>query len=173
MKTNSKNNQKHSLVLKNIQLIVYDFDGVMTDNKVIVREDGLESVVVNRSDGLAIEMIKSKGIKQIILSKEKNRVVEMRAKKLGISVIKGINNKKETLISYCKEENIQLNGVVYIGNDINDLEAMKMVGYPICPLDAYEEVREISKIILDVPGGNGVVRDFLKYIKIDCNQGDT
>lgn len=164
MKTNSKNTQNHSLALKNIQLIVYDFDGVMTDNKVIVREDGLESVVVNRSDGLAIEMIKSMGIKQIILSKEKNRVVEMRAKKLGISVIKGINNKKETLISYCKEENIQLNGVVYIGNDINDIEAMRIIGYPMCPQDAYPETKAVAKFVIPVNGGNGVVRSLLNYI---------
>ena len=57
-----------------------------------------------------------------------------------------------------------LNNVVYIGNDINDLEVMLNVGYPVCPADAYEEIRKVSKLILNVSGGNGVVRDFLKYI---------
>lgn len=152
-------------IIKNIELIVYDFDGVMTDNKVILREDGLESVVVNRADGLAIGMIKEMGIKQLILSKEKNRVVEVRANKLKIPFLRGVDNKKEVLIDYCKKKDIDFKSVVYIGNDINDLEVMKMVGYPICPSDAYEEIKKFSKIILNVPGGAGVVRDFIKYIE--------
>lgn len=150
-----------------IELIVYDFDGVLTDNRVILSEDGLESVIVNRADGLAIGIIKKLGIKQIILSTEMNRVVETRARKLDIPVIKGIDNKKEILISYCKDNNVQFENVVYIGNDINDLDAMKMIGYPICPVDACNEIKGISKIILDVSGGAGVVRDLLKYVGKD------
>lgn len=157
--------QKNSIVFRNINLIVYDFDGVLTDNKVIVREDGLESVVVNRSDGLAIGIIKEMGIKQIILSKEKNRVVAARANKLGIEVLQGIDDKKEALINYCTANDISLKEVIYFGNDINDLDVMKIVGYPVCPLDAYEEIKEVSRLVLSVPGGDGVVRDFLNYIK--------
>lgn len=160
--------EKHfAPVLKDIKLIVYDFDGVLTDNKVLLREDGVESVVVNRSDGLAIGMIKDMGIKQIILSKEKNKVVEVRANKLGIPVLKGIDNKKEALIGYCKGNGIPLESVVYIGNDINDVELMKIVGYPVCPSDAYEEVKKIVKIVLEASGGAGVVRDVLKYLNYE------
>src|SRR4030067_2746044 len=101
-----------------ISLIVYDFDGVMTDNKVILREDGLESVIVNRADGLAVEIIKNMGIRQIILSKEKNKVVKARAKKLCIPVVQGIDDKKKVLISYCQENNMMLDNVIYIGNDL-------------------------------------------------------
>lgn len=156
------------LDVNKIDLIVYDFDGVMTDNKVILREDGLESVVVNRSDGLAIEIIKKEmGIKQIILTKEKNRVVEVRAKKLGIPVIKGIDDKKEILVSYCAENKIHLDSVVYIGNDLNDLEVMTVVGFPLCPSDACRDIKNISKVVMDVRGGDGVVREFLNYIKQD------
>ncbi len=157
--------QKILKKLKNIKLIVYDFDGVLTDNKVIVREDGLESVVVNRSDGLAIGMIKKMGIEQIVLSKERNKVVEARANKLNILAIRGIDDKRKELMDYCSKNNISLKNVVYIGNDINDLEPMKMVGYPICPLDAYEEIKEISKFILNTPGGAGVVRELIRYIR--------
>ena len=149
---------------KQIGLIVYDFDGVMTDNKVILREDGLESVVVNRADGLAVEIIKDMGIRQIILSKEKNRVVEVRAKKLGIPVVQGIDDKKRVLADFCGRNNIMLEDVVYIGNDLNDIEVMKIVGYPLCPLDAYDEVKGISKLVLDARGGDGVVRDLLRYL---------
>ncbi|OGL40570.1 MAG: hypothetical protein A2042_05310 [Candidatus Schekmanbacteria bacterium GWA2_38_11] len=164
MKSRLLKKQRDNFLLKNIHLIVYDFDGVLTDNKVTLREDGFESVVVNRSDGLAIGMIKEMGIKQVILTKERNMVVETRAKKLGIPSLRGVDNKKEALIDFCKKNDISLECVVYIGNDLNDLEVMQSVGYPVCPLDAYDEVKSISKVILDVPGGEGVVRDFLKYI---------
>ncbi len=152
-----------SAELKNIRLIVYDFDGVLTDNKVTLREDGLESVVVNRSDGLAIAMIKEMGIKQLILSKEKNRVVQARADKLGIALLQGIDNKKKALMDYCGRRNILLENVICIGNDINDLEVMQAVGYPVCPSDAAEEVKEVSKIILPIPGGAGVVKNLVEY----------
>lgn len=157
--------RKNLKKLKNIELIVYDFDGVLTDNKVIIREDGLESVAVNRSDGLAIIMMKKMGLKQIILSKERNRVVEARASKLGIPAIRGIDDKRKELIDYCSKNAISLKNVVYIGNDINDLEPMQIVGYPVCPSDAYEEIKKVSKFIAKTPGGAGVVRELLRYIE--------
>lgn len=153
------------MIISNIQLIVYDFDGVLTDNRVILREDGLESVVVNRSDGLAISIIKDMGLKQIILTTEENKVVEVRAHKLGLPVIKGVNEKKRAVLTYCHENEINLENVVYIGNDVNDLEAMKVVGYPVCPSDAYREIRNVSKEVLETKGGFGVVREFLGKIQ--------
>ncbi len=151
---------------KNIQLIVYDFDGVLTDNRVILREDGMESVVVNRSDGLAIAIIKNLGIPQIILTTETNKVVEARTKKLGIPVFRNTKNKKEFLINYCKTKKTSVRNVVYIGNDINDLEVMKIVGYPVCPSDAQEEIKAVAKLMLDATGGAGVVRELIRCIKI-------
>lgn len=149
-----------------IKLIVYDFDGVMTNNSVILREDGLESVIVNRSDGLAVEIIKKMGIQQLILSKENNKVVASRAKKLNIPVLHGIDNKKDALSKYCKEHDIDMGSVVYIGNDINDVEVMRTVGFPLCPQDAYAEVKAVSKFIIPEVGGSGVVRELLNYIKL-------
>lgn len=147
-----------------IDLIVYDFDGVMTDNKVLVLEDGREGVFCNRSDGLAVQKIKNIGIKQIILSTEQNDVVKLRAQKLKIESISGVDDKKTILINYCNEKNIDLKKVIYIGNDINDLEAMKLVGYPIVPQDANEKVKAISKIIIEKNGGEGVIRIFFETI---------
>lgn len=136
----------------------------MTDNRVILREDGLESVVVNRSDGLAVGIIKEMGIRQMILSKEKNKVVEARARKLDIPVFQGIDNKKDALLRYCLSENINLQSVAYIGNDLNDLEAMTVVGFPACPSDACEEIKKISRVVFKAAGGAGVVREFLDYL---------
>ena len=89
--------------LKDIKLLVYDFDGVMTDNKVIVDENGKESVVCNRSDGLAIKLIKEMGIAQLIMSTERNDLVRRRGEKLKLEVVNDISDKKSCLQEYCKK----------------------------------------------------------------------
>jgi len=146
--------------LKNIRLVVYDFDGVMTDNKVLLREDGTESVVVNRSDGLAVSYLKKAGLPQVIITTEKNPVVRARARKLGIPVMRGAEDKKSVMLSYCRRHGIRPEEVAYIGNDLNDLSAMQCVGFPLCPADACPEVRRVSLIVLKARGGEGVVREF-------------
>ena len=148
----------------NINLIVYDFDGVMTDNKVYVDQDGKETVQVNRGDGLGISEIKKLGISQIIISTEKNPVVMKRATKLNIKCLQGIENKKMSLIDYCKENDIDLKNVAYVGNDINDKEAMEIVGTTYCPSDAHPIIKDISNYVLDCNGGDGVIRELLDYI---------
>ncbi len=148
----------------NIDLIVYDFDGVMTDNRVLVLEDGREAVLCNRADGLAIQKIKELGIPQIILSTERNRVVELRGKKLGIGVIHGVSDKRSAIIDWCKKRHCELDRVLYIGNDINDLEAMRVVGYPIAPQDANDRVKDIAAVVLKRKGGEGVIREFYESI---------
>ena len=151
--------------INNIDLFVYDFDGVMTDNRALVDQLGNESVFVNRSDGLAIAEIKKTGILQIILSTEKNVVVQKRAEKLNIPFLNGLNNKKEALLTYLKEHNIDIDKVAYIGNDINDFEIMKLVELPISPADACSEIKEISKIITKTKGGCGVIREIYNMIE--------
>ena len=149
---------------KNIKLIVYDFDGVMTDNKVYVDQNGREMVQVNRGDGLGIAEIKKLGIKQIIISTEKNPVVSARAGKLDIPFLHGIDNKKNALINYCRENDITLEKVVYVGNDINDKEAMETVGITFCPADAHDSIKDISNHVLKTKGGDGVIRELLDLI---------
>jgi YrbI family 3-deoxy-D-manno-octulosonate 8-phosphate phosphatase len=166
MKEKIIGNKKYDCILKNIELIVYDFDGVFTNNKVIVREDGIESVVVSRADGMAINKIREMGITQLILSTEKNKIIESRAKKIGISFFNSIDDKKAFLKTYCNDNNISFKNVIYVGNDLNDLEAMKMIGYPICPADACDEIKNISKLILITNGGEGIARELIKYLKV-------
>ena len=147
-----------------LDLLVYDFDGVMTDNKVYVDQNGKETVQVNRADGLGVSEIKKLGIEQIIISTEKNPVVSARAKKMDIYCLQGIDNKKFALKNYCKENNIELQQVAYIGNDINDLEVMKIVGVTFCPSDAHESIKDISDYVLDKKGGEGVIRELLDLL---------
>lgn len=148
-----------------ITLIIYDFDGVMTDNTVIIDQYGNESVVVNRSDGLAISEIKRRKVKQIIVSTEINAVVQKRAEKLAIPCLNAVEDKKKTIEKYFKEYAIDKESVVYVGNDINDLEAMLYVGYPITPQDAHESIRKISKYITKAKGGKGVIRELFDILQ--------
>ncbi len=155
--------------LNNIILIVYDFDGVMTNNKVYVDENGNEMVLINRSDGLGVSEIKKLGIKQIILSTEKNPVVSARASKLGITCLQEIDNKKVALMDYCDNNDIELNNVAFVGNDINDREAMEIVGIRFCPADAHENIIIISDYIFKTKGGDGVIRELLDLILLGRN----
>ena len=95
---------------------------------------------------------------------ERNRVVKARAKKLDIEIIHGVTDKKAILKNYCKEKRHNLKKVLYIGNDLNDLEAMKAVGYPIAPQDADKKVKSVAKVVLAKKGGNGVVRELYEKV---------
>jgi YrbI family 3-deoxy-D-manno-octulosonate 8-phosphate phosphatase len=148
----------------NIKFIVYDFDGVMTNNKVLVDQYGHESVLVNRADGLAVAEIKKLGINQIINSTEQNPVVSTRAEKLGIPSSQGIDNKRDFLVEHCQNNEIDLEQVAYVGNDINDKEAMEIVGYTFCPADAHNSIKSISDHVLKTKGGNGVIRELLDLL---------
>lgn len=150
--------------LKDIILFVYDFDGVMTDNKVIVDENGKESVVCNRSDGLAVQLIKEMNLGQLILSTEKNAVVKRRAEKLKIDVLNNVSDKKSCLEEYCQKHSIDLQSVLFIGNDLNDKEVMEACGYSVCPSDAAPEIKEIATFVTACKGGEGVIREL--YTKL-------
>ena len=156
-----------SLNAAGIQLIVYDFDGVMTNNTVIVNEMGLESVIVHRGDGLAISKLKDMGIQQIILSSEKNGVVSQRGKKLGIPVIQGAQNKLVLLKDFLRERGIDRKKVLYVGNDENDLECIRYVGLSACPKDAEREVCDACGLVINRSGGDGVVRELYRLILAD------
>jgi len=147
-----------------IDLIIYDFDGVMTDNRVLVTEDGQEAVFVNRSDGLAIGTLREMGVEQIIVSTEKNPVVNARAKKLGLPCIQSVKDKRSTVQKYLQEKNIDPKNVIFAGNDINDKEAMEYVGWPIAPADAHPDVKKVARIVLKTKGGHGVIRELLDKV---------
>lgn len=141
------------------ELIVYDFDGVMTDNRVLVSEDGTESVLANRADGWGIGLLRNSGYRQIILSTETNRVVAVRAKKLGLEVLQGSRDKLADLSAYCDSHQIGLERVLYVGNDVNDIEVMGRVGFPVAPADAHPTVLALAKHVTNARGGEGVIKE--------------
>ena len=150
--------------MNSIKLLVYDFDGVMTDNKVYLDQYGNEMVQVSRADGLGISEIRKLGIQQIILSTETNTVVSVRAKKLDLFCLQGVDNKVQALVDYCENHQIGLIDVAYVGNDINDLEVMKLVGMTFCPADAHSSIKEIAQYILESKGGEGVSREIFDLL---------
>ena len=146
------------------KLFVYDFDGVMTNNKATVNEHGEESVTVNRSDGLGISILKQKGKEQLILSTEENPVVSKRAKKLGLEVFHGISNKVSALHEILMSKGLNWREVLYIGNDINDLGCMEKVGFAVCPADAVAQIQSVSHLVLNRQGGEGVIRELADLV---------
>lgn len=143
-----------------IDLVVFDFDGVMTDNSVVTKSDGSETVTCNRGDGLGIAALRKAGISMFVLSTEEHPVVAARCKKLQLPCYKGVPNKAKFLEDYMRKENINPARVAYVGNDANDLQCLHLVGLPVVVADAHESVLPAARIILSLPGGHGAVREF-------------
>ena len=147
-----------------ISAFIFDFDGVLTDNIVFIDQNGIESVACSRADGLAFDVLRRLKKQSYILSTEKNQVVEARANKLKIPVIQGINNKVNALKELKNKEGIDFKSALYMGNDLNDYQAMRLCGISVCPADSHPKIKEISNIVLKTNGGNGVVRELLEDI---------
>lgn len=147
-----------------IKLLILDFDGVLTDNFVFINEEGIESVKCNRSDGIGISRIKKLGIKVVIVSTEKNKVVSVRAKKLNLESIQGVDDKNEVVLKLSKELDIPLAKIAFLGNDINDIPAFKIVGFPIAVADCYSEVEPYVNYRTKSKGGEGAVREVCDLI---------
>jgi len=150
--------------LESIDLIALDFDGVMTNNLVHIDENGVEWVTCNRSDGLAFDMLKVLKKPVIFVSTEKNYVVSARAKKLNIPVYQGVKNKVEVLKTIIMTQNYKASKILYIGNDLNDYQAMKFCGYSACPSDSHHDIKKIADLVLNSKGGDGVLRELLEDV---------
>lgn len=147
-----------------IKLLALDFDGVLTNNTVIVDENGIESVICNRSDSLGIELLKKRGIEVIVISKEANKVVKARCDKLKIPFVQGIEDKLSILKKEVKKRGLDSKDVCFVGNDANDIECIKYVGLGVAVNDAYPEVKNAAKLVAQKNGGHGAVREIIDYI---------
>ena len=147
-----------------VELVVFDFDGVMTDDRVWVSEDGTEMVAANRSDGMGIAMLLKSGIQAVVISTEPNPVVAARCRKLGLPVMQGIGDKAATLRQLLQERQVLAAHVVYVGNDINDLACFPLVGCAVVTADAHPEVSRQADLILSHRGGQGAVRELCERV---------
>lgn len=142
-----------------VSLVVFDFDGVMTDNRVWVNQDGVESVVANRGDGMGIDLLLAAGIKAVIISTEPNPVVAARAKKIGLPYYHGVGDKGSVLKKYLKKENVPPTETVYVGNDINDLPCFPLVACAVAVADAHPTAKRKADKVLTHKGSFGAVRE--------------
>jgi N-acylneuraminate cytidylyltransferase len=133
---------------------VLDFDGVFTDNKVIVFQDGREAVRCDRSDGWGLSQLKQTSLPILVLSTETNPVVRARCEKLGLPYLQGVADKGKALRSWLETAGLEPEQVVYVGNDDNDLDCMARVGCAVAVADAVAGV-EAADIVLEHPGGAG------------------
>jgi D-sedoheptulose 7-phosphate isomerase len=140
-------------------LVVFDFDGVMTDNRVRVHQSGDEAVWCHRGDGLGIGHLKEAAFEVIVLSTETNPVVAARCRKLKIEAIQSCDDKLSALQQFARGRNLSAGQIAYVGNDLNDLACMQWVGWPIAVADAVPDVRAVAKWVTRLPGGGGAVRE--------------
>lgn len=147
-----------------VAALVLDFDGVFTDNKVIVDQEGKESVVCDRSDGWGLSRLKALGFPVLVLSTEQNPVVQARCDKLGIPCRHGLPDKLAALTEWLTEHRIDKEQVVYVGNDVNDLACMTAVGCGIAVADAHPDALAAARIVLSKCGGKGAIRELTDLI---------
>ncbi len=141
-------------------LLVLDFDGVLTDNRVWVDEDGHEMVAANRSDSYGLGLLGTNTkIEVMVLSREVNPVVTARCKKMNIPVLQGVLDKGSALKQICEDKGITSAQVIFMGNDVNDLPGFKAAGFTAAPADAQPEVLRHAEQVLSLPGGRGAVRE--------------
>jgi YrbI family 3-deoxy-D-manno-octulosonate 8-phosphate phosphatase len=142
-----------------VDCVITDFDGVHTDDRAYVDSDGREMVLVSRSDGMGVSMLRRSGVKVLIMSTEHNPVVAARARKLGVPVLQGLADKQTVLRDWLSIEGLDPTRVAYVGNDVNDLGPMSEVGWPIATPDAHPRVRAAARVVLTKAGGSGAVRE--------------
>jgi 3-deoxy-D-manno-octulosonate 8-phosphate phosphatase (KDO 8-P phosphatase) len=148
----------HALI-RSIRLVVFDFDGVFTDNTVYVSQSGEEMVRCWRSDGLGLRKLETLGVDVVILSTETNPVVSLRAKKLKVACLQGIDDKRAALRRLARQRGVPLGEVAYLGNDINDLGCLKAVGLPAGVQDAHQDILGALRYRTRAAGGFGAVRE--------------
>lgn len=152
-------NQRRSLPSK-VSLLVMDFDGVLTDNRVWVNDKGEESIAANRSDSLGLSILKEKtGIEAMVISKERNKVVEARCRKMQVPFMQAVDDKAAALTAVIAEKGLEPSEVIFMGNDTNDLPCFPIAGYTVAPADAHPSVARQADLVLSLNGGHGAVRE--------------
>lgn len=151
-------------VVRNLRAVCFDFDGVFTDNTVLVDQNGVESVRCWRGDGLGLSRLRTLGLKTLILSTEANAVVRVRAAKLQTECVQGVADKAVAIADWSRSIGVPLGHVAFVGNDINDVPALKEVGFPIGVADSHPSIDPYIKYRTRAHGGGGAVREVCDLI---------
>lgn len=149
---------------EDVRLVVFDFDGVITDNRVWVDAAGTEMVASNRSDSHGISLLRAAGMPMLVISREVNPVVTARCEKIKIPVMQGILDKASALRQAAQERGVDLSNVIYVGNDIIDLPCFELAGWAVAVADSHPEVLRAADFILSQRGGHGAVRELCDLV---------
>jgi N-acylneuraminate cytidylyltransferase len=160
---NAKRKQKPP-DLGGVRLLILDFDGVMTDNRVLVHQEGTEAVCCHRGHGWGIARLKDIGVEVVVLSTEQNSVVSARCRKLGIECIQGSDVKILALKELVQQRSLSQEQVAFVGNDVNDLDCMQWVGFPIAVADSASALHNLACYVTSRAGGHGGVREICDLI---------
>jgi YrbI family 3-deoxy-D-manno-octulosonate 8-phosphate phosphatase len=147
------------------KILFTDFDGCLTDDRVWLNQEGEEFVAANRKDGLAVKRLKNLGIQVVIASTETNQVVLARGNKMGVEVLQGLADKAESIEKYLNQNNSSWEDVWYLGNDVNDLGAIRKAKFSICPNDAVKAVKKEVDLKLKTKGGYGVLSELATLLE--------
>jgi len=152
-------------LLKDVNTLIFDYDGVLTDGTVILQENGEPLRTANVKDGYALQLAAKNGYRIVIISGGKSASMHNRFKALNINdIFLGVEKKIDVFNQYIKKHKIDLAHVLYMGDDIPDYEIMKEVGIPVCPADAADEIKRISLYISHLKGGEGCARDVIEQV---------
>jgi 3-deoxy-D-manno-octulosonate 8-phosphate phosphatase (KDO 8-P phosphatase) len=151
--------------LKDITTFVFDVDGVLTDGSVLITDTGEQARAFNIKDGYALQLAVKCGYNVCAISGSRSKIAIIRLNSLGIKdVYVGANRKVDKIKLYMEEKHVIGSNVLYMGDDIPDLDAMQLVGLPTCPADAAEEIKEVSLYVSPQTGGRGCVRDVIEKV---------
>ena len=158
-------NTNYKTRLKSITTFVLDVDGVLTNGKLILEGSGEITRTISTRDGYIIRRAIKKGYNVSIITFGNSKMLEKMMNYLGVSdIFSSVENKLETLNSYCSSKNITLENVLYMGDDMPDIHCIKSVSIGTCPNDAVPEIREVADYISHVNGGDGCVRDVMEQV---------
>jgi 3-deoxy-D-manno-octulosonate 8-phosphate phosphatase (KDO 8-P phosphatase) len=152
-------------ILRGIKLLILDVDGVLTDGRISINDQGEETKAYNVRDGHGIRLLMASGIDVAIITGRYSKSVEHRARDLGIGkVYQGVSDKKSVCIKLLEEKRLAEDQACFIGDDLQDLPLLKFVGLPVAVADAVKEVRETASYITEKGGGCGAVREVCELI---------
>lgn len=162
-----KNGITATIEVPQIKMFLTDCDGCLTDAGMYYSEHGDELKKFNTRDGMGFALLRQKGITTGIITSENVDLNRRRAEKLKLDILEaGCKDKVAAVRRICEEQGIDLSNVCYIGDDINDLEVLKMVGFGCCPADAMPEVKKVTKYVTKAKGGEGVIREVVEMLDL-------
>ena len=158
-------NMEFEKKLEKIKLVITDVDGVLTDGGMYYNMEGEYMKKFNTKDSMGMELLLKNNIRTILMTRENSKIVKERVKKIKIvNLYSDIMKKEEMLPEILKKYEVHNNEIAYIGDDVNDLEIMKVVGFSATPLDGNESVKKIADYTANIRGGEGVFREIADLI---------